>query len=117
MRADVMAELLEDAYASGDSRFEQFVETFAQGKTDAGIEDYIMQVYSFSQSNPYPHQWIADCRRNWPMSSLAVDGVPFAGFETPGRRTAVQMEDARDICRDDAFLCAYESAFRRMCFC
>ena len=70
MRADVMAELLEDSYASGDSRFEQFVETFAQGKTDAGIEDYIMQVYSFSQSNPYPHQWIADCRRELAMSSL-----------------------------------------------
>ena len=63
MRADVMAELLEDSHASGDSRFEKFVETFAQGKTDAGIEDYIMQVYHFSQSNPYPNQWLADCRR------------------------------------------------------
>ncbi len=71
MRADVMAELLEDSYASGDSRFEKFVETFAQGKTDAGIEDYIMQVYHFSQSNPYPNQWLADCRRNWLMNSLA----------------------------------------------
>ena len=112
MRADVMAELLEDSYASGDSRFEQFVETFAQGKTDAGIEDYIMQVYSFSQSNPYPHQWIADCRREladeqsgpW-MEFLLQD------LKRQAAELRVQMEDARDTCRDDAFLCAYESAF------
>ena len=63
LRTDVMEGLLEEYYQKDDSEFEQFVETFAQGKTDAGIEDYIMQVYSFSQSNPYPHQWIADCRR------------------------------------------------------
>ena len=112
MRADVMAELLEDAYASGDSRFEQFVETFAQGKTDAGIEDYIMQVYHFSQSNPYPEQWIADCRKEladeqsgpW-MEFLLQD------LKRQAAELRIQMEDASDICRDDEFLCAYEPAF------
>lgn len=112
MRADVMAELLEDAYASGGSRFEQFVETFAQGKTDAGIEDYIMQVYHFSQSNPYPEQWIADCRKEladeqsgpW-MEFLLQD------LKRQAAELRIQMEDASDICRDDEFLCAYEPAF------
>lgn len=68
MRADVMAELLEDAYASGDSRFEQFVETFAQGKTDAGIEDYIMQVYHFPRAT-LPERGSQTVGRNWRMSS------------------------------------------------
>ncbi|MCD8082265.1 MAG: UvrD-helicase domain-containing protein, partial [Clostridiales bacterium] len=62
LREDVMKEMLEDHYENGGSRFEQFVETYATGKGDAGIEDYIMQVYTFSQSHPYPEQWIADCR-------------------------------------------------------
>ena len=112
MRADVMAELLEDSYASGDSRFEKFVETFAQGKTDAGIEDYIMQVYHFSQSNPYPNQWLADCRREladeqsgpW-MEFLLQD------LKRQAAELRVQMEDACDTCRNDEFLCAYEPAF------
>ena len=112
MRADVMAELLEDSYASGDSRFEKFVETFAQGKTDAGIEDYIMQVYHFSQSNPYPDQWLADCRREladeqsgpW-MEFLLQD------LKRQAAELRVQMEDACDTCRNDEFLCAYEPAF------
>lgn len=62
LRADVMKEMLEAFYESGDPLFEQFVETYASGKTDHGIEDYIMQVYTFSQSNPWPGEWLARCR-------------------------------------------------------
>ena len=71
MRADVMAELLEDSYASGDSRFEKFVETFAQGKTDAGIEDYIMQVYHFSRVIHIRTSGLQTAAGNWLMNSLA----------------------------------------------
>lgn len=112
MRADVMETLLEDAYASGDSRFERFVETFAQGKTDAGIEDYIMQVYNFSQSNPYPEQWIADCRKEL-VDEESGRWIEFliADLKRQALELKVQMEDARDICLEDEFLCAYEPAF------
>lgn len=63
LRADVMQEMLEDYYTNGGERFVRFVETYAQGKNDAGIEELIMQVYTFSQSNPYPGQWFQQCRR------------------------------------------------------
>ena len=107
-----MEELLEAFYASGDSRFERFVETFAQGKTDAGIEDYIRQVYDFSQSNPYPEQWIEACRNEladeksgrW-MDFLMED------LKRQVMELKDQMEEARDICLEDEFLCAYEPAF------
>ncbi len=62
LRTDVMEELLEEYYRKDDPEFEQFVETYATGRTDAGIEDYIMQVYRFAQSNPFPDQWIKKCR-------------------------------------------------------
>jgi ATP-dependent helicase/nuclease subunit A len=62
LRADVMEELLEDYYAEGQDRFVRFVETYARGKGDGGIEDIIMQVYTFSQSNPDPKLWIHQCR-------------------------------------------------------
>lgn len=63
LKADVMEALLEDYYQKGDGVFGQFVETYATGKSDSGIEDYIMQVYTFSQSNPFPDQWFSECRR------------------------------------------------------
>lgn len=112
MRADVMAELLEDAYASENPSFSHFVETFAQGKTDAGIEDYIMQVYRFSQSNPYPEEWISACRKElenegsgaW-MDFLLRDLKQQAG------ELKAQMEAALEICLEDEFLAAYAPAF------
>ncbi len=62
LQTEVMEELLEEYYQKDDPEFEQFVETYATGRTDAGIEDYIMQVYRFAQSNPFPDQWIKKCR-------------------------------------------------------
>ena len=59
---DVMAELIENRYANGGEAFERFVGMYAQGKSDAGIEDYITQVHAFSQSNPDPKRWLDECR-------------------------------------------------------
>lgn len=63
LRKDVMEQLLEEYYEKGDVRFEQFVDTYAAGKADGGIEDYIMQVYNFAQSNPWPALWIENCQK------------------------------------------------------
>ena len=63
LRGDVMEEMLEEFYGKQDPLFEQFVETYATGKTDRGIGDYIMQVYTFSQSNPWPEEWLEGCRQ------------------------------------------------------
>ncbi len=63
LRADVMEQMLEEYYESEDREFQEFVETYGTGKSDSGIEDYIMQVYTFSQSNPFPWEWLAGCRQ------------------------------------------------------
>lgn len=128
LRADAMGEMLENYYENGGSRFEQFVETYAQGKSDAGIEDYIMQVYTFAQSNPDPQQWIADCRAEIGADSRSdakENGTPrMTGEEVSlarpaweeflisdlgrqARELAEQMREAYEICRDDEYLCAY----------
>lgn len=61
LRSDVLEEMLEDYYGRKDEKFENFVETFSRGKTDFGIADVIMQVYRFSQSYPWPEEWISGC--------------------------------------------------------
>ncbi len=111
LRQDVMAELLEEAYSGWGERFERFVDTFGQGKSDAGMEEYILKVYQFSQSNPYPDQWIAACRRElenrehfedtrW-MQFLLKD----AGLQL--RELTEQMEESLSLCQEDEYLQAY----------
>ena len=65
LRADVMEEMLEAHYEQADETFEQFVDTYASGKADGGIEDLILQVYTFSQSNPWPGSGSVSVNRNW----------------------------------------------------
>lgn len=70
LQADVMKELLEDYYGRDDERFFRFVDTYASGKADGGLEDYILQVWRFAQSNPWPGEWIAGCRRELSEENL-----------------------------------------------
>ena len=63
MRADVMdgtaGRLLPRRRESG---YEEFVDAYATGKADGGIAEYVMQVYNFAQSNPWPDAWYEKCR-------------------------------------------------------
>ena len=81
LRGDVMEEMLEDWYAKRDPQFERFVDAFASGKADGGIDEYIYQVYSFSQSNPWPGEWIEQCRKELSDTSLeALDKTEWMRF-------------------------------------
>lgn len=76
LQADVMKDMLEDYYGKNDGRFFRFVDTYASGKEDGGLEDLIRQVYRFSQSNPWPGEWIANCRAEL-LSERAGDPKSF----------------------------------------
>lgn len=117
LRADVLEELLEDFYEHGGERFERFVETYAQGKGDHGIEDYIMQVYTFSQSNPYPGLWLEACRKELGIrQGEDWQELPWMRFWQEDFRRQIaewklQMTEALETCLQDEYLCAYAPMF------
>ena len=57
LQADVMKDMMEEYYGRNDERFFRFVDTYASGKEDGGLEELIGQVYRFSQS------WVGKRRR------------------------------------------------------
>ena len=104
LRADVMEAMLEEYYEKDDPVFSQFVETYASGKSDSGIEDYIMQVYTFSQSNPFPKEWMEGCRRELlDMEEGRLDETAWMGFlmedvKKQAAELAGQLEGAVQVC-------------------
>lgn len=104
LKADVMEQMLEDYYEKEDPVFEEFVDTYATGRSDNGIEDYIMQVYDFAQSNPFPEQWIERCRRELELLKEGdLDGTDWMQFLLRDVRLQVkeladQMLEALDAC-------------------
>ncbi len=106
LRADVMEAMLEEYYAVGDEAFERFVDTYAAGRTDSSVEDYIQQVYTFAQSNPFPEQWIARCRRELKqMEDGSLRGAGWMRFLMADVRRQLkemteQYEEAAKLCRE-----------------
>lgn len=106
MRADVLEAMLEEYYEREDPEFQQFVDTYATGKSDGGIEDYIMQVYTFAQSNPFPNEWMEDCREELrQMEEGNLDESRWMSYLMRDVRLqlgelAEQLMQAMEICRE-----------------
>ncbi len=106
MRADVMGQMLEAYYEKEDAVFQQFVDTYGTGKSDGGIEDYIMQVYTFAQSNPFPEVWFEDCREELrqmeeghPMESRWMQYL-MQDVRLQLGELAQQLQNAMEICQE-----------------
>lgn len=65
LKADVMAEMLEDYYEEGNEEFYKFVETYASGKKDDTLESVILELYRFAISSPWPEEWINSCIKQY----------------------------------------------------
>ena len=70
LRGDCMGEMLENCYDEADEEFGRFVEHFGRGKSDRGIEDVILQAWQFSQSHPWPQEWLAACQKELEEESI-----------------------------------------------
>lgn len=69
LKKDVMKELLEEWYASGDEGYQRFVECYAAGKSDEGLEELVLKLYESAMSNPYPEQWLKECLNTYEIST------------------------------------------------
>ena len=62
--------MLENCYDEAGAEFARFVEHFGRGKSDRGIEDVILQAWQFSQSHPWPEEWLASCQKELEEESI-----------------------------------------------
>lgn len=58
LKQDVAEQLLEDCYQDPPEGFLDFVGAYSSGKLDKGLTEWILKVYDFSQSYPWPEEWL-----------------------------------------------------------
>lgn len=106
VQTDVMKELLEDCYTEARPEFMEFVEAYGSGKTDSGLEEYIMQVYRFSQSCPRPEVWLEECVNGGQTDSTkevaGEEEIPGNTGEEAGAREADGDQSASLSAYEDA---------------
>ena len=103
LKSDVIAEILEEHYAMEDNAdFLNFVDSFATGKGDSGIEDIILKLYEFAEANPWPMEYLDKCLNE----EFREDGDKgwekyyFNRLKQRIKDDIEAMEDALSICED-----------------
>ena len=69
MKSDVIQKVMEERFAEKDPAFTQFVESYAAGKQDDGLDALVLKLYEFSMSYPWPEQWLEECRAAYQIDS------------------------------------------------
>jgi len=70
MMEEVLTELLEEAYEEQREDFLYCKSCYAPRVKDKGIGNYILQLYKFAMSYPWPAKWLLQCKREYEVSSV-----------------------------------------------
>lgn len=65
MQQDVLKELIEDSYASGDEDFRYCVEYFCPGGRESVLEKHILNLSRYAASFPWPEEWLLERKRDY----------------------------------------------------
>jgi ATP-dependent helicase/nuclease subunit A len=74
---DVLAELLEEKYAEGDEAFLNCTEYFSTGKDDTRIEDFILSLYNYAMSMPFPEDWLIERKSDYEIDEACFEEAFF----------------------------------------
>ncbi len=114
LRGDVMEQVLESCYEEADDRFIQFSEQFGSGKSDKAMEDVILQAWQFSQSHPWPEEWLSQCRQQMEAEVAGnLDSSVWMQFllkdvSLQMEELAAQAEEALEVAREENGPFVYE---------
>lgn len=107
LKADVAEEVMEQHYQLKSEGFLQLADRYATAKSDAALVDFMLRLYEYSQSYPWPQEYLASLAdhyrlenadqlnsRPWMQGLLQYLGFIMADLKS-------QMEYAQQLCQDD----------------
>lgn len=63
LKQEILEDYLEDKYAEGKTEFLELIEKYAGTGNEEGLKEIILKIYAFSQSHPFPTDYLKDCMR------------------------------------------------------
>ncbi len=70
LQQDTLNELLECSYEEGAPEFLSCVEYFTGGSNDQLLAEYIENLYHFSESYPWPEEWLWSCVKDYEITDV-----------------------------------------------
>lgn len=79
LQQEVMAEMLEEYFASGREDFYHCVEVYCPSGKETVLENHILNLYTFARSQPWPEEWLMERREDYEIADgKALENQPFA---------------------------------------
>ena len=106
LQQDVLKEIIEDAYASGDVAFRNCVEYFCPGGRESVLEKHILSMSRFADSFPWPEEWLEERKKDYGDESVeAVCESRYGLYLTEHLRAMVQgwtrkLEQVQHLCQE-----------------
>ncbi len=73
---EALNEVIEEFYQEGSPAFLELSALLSPGKDDRTLFDSILKIYYFTQSHPYPEQWLADKQKEY-GTDVPVEHTPW----------------------------------------
>ncbi len=70
LKQDILAQLLEEHFASKQEEFLECVEFFCPNGKEKNIEEIIVKLYEYADSNPWPAEWLEACRKSYNVQTV-----------------------------------------------
>lgn len=78
LQKEAMAETMEIFFEEASPDFHYLLEAFCPDGKEKALEEYIEKLYRFSQSYPFPKEWLASCTDNYKVNTVdEMQELPF----------------------------------------
>ena len=98
LKNDILDEMLEDYYSEGREEFIQMIEAMTSQRKDDAIKEYVLSIYEFAMSYPWPKEWLKTSREQYNCEDFNnVQWVDFLMDDVKKTLFDVQKEIERAI--------------------
>ena len=106
MKQDVLTELLEESFAKKEDAFLDCVEFFCHKGKEKALEELILRLYEYANSNPWPMDWLENCRKSYAIENVeeleeSLLGQYIAGYMKKILGSGIQtLTQAKKLCEE-----------------
>ncbi|QQK76100.1 helicase-exonuclease AddAB subunit AddA [Salicibibacter cibarius] len=95
LKEEVLDEVLEEYYGSGDGLFFELVDAYSGDRSDEGLRQLLLSLFTQARAQPEPHRWLEDVARMYERSYESLEDTPWgASFQSHARE---QLQVAADL--------------------
>ncbi|KDR94716.1 DNA helicase/exodeoxyribonuclease V, subunit A [Peptoclostridium litorale DSM 5388] len=100
---ETLEDLLEREYEKADEEFISLVESFGGNREDIKVQELMLSIYYFIQSQPYPLKWLEESIDGLDIDEEGFEGSPWGAEIKKGIR--VELMAARDMLSQAHSIC------------